>query len=246
MSNMLDVISGQVYDIYDTTSQDYIYNRVPFLGQKVAFADGREYRFVSTAVDITAGQVVSAPVPTVEIDGAFTAAAAGATTVKVTSATIGSATKDLYADGFLVITETSGLKHSYKIKGNTAAATNAVTFTLEYPLLAAVATGDACFVVPFKYSNTIVGIAASNPVGVAIRTVTPATDGTTAFMWVQTKGTGGVLLGTEAGATIGVTLKSSDAGVAEIATAGTPVIGTSLAAAAVANGDMCPVDLCIC
>jgi len=41
---------GDVYQVYDTSSQDYRLNRLPEIGARVRFSDGREFVFISTAV----------------------------------------------------------------------------------------------------------------------------------------------------------------------------------------------------
>lgn len=230
-------INGSLYKVYDSASQDYKYGRMPRVGQTCVDSLGRKFVFVSTAVDVAAGQTVSAPAASSEIATAFTAVTSGNTEVVVVLAGV---TKNKYADGILVITESAGKKTSYSIKKNTAAAavTNLVTLTLDVPLVANLAAADDCILVPNRHNLVVIGTATSSGVGVAINASTAAADSKTNYMWVQTYGPGAVKVGTGAGVTKGLTFGLDAAGVVNVVAAVTTVpVGYSLAEAAVSNDD---------
>jgi uncharacterized protein YceK len=246
-----DITTGNVYDIYTDLDQDVKYDRIPFLGAKVKYRDGRCFCFVSTLVAHTAGALVSSIVAPAEFAGKFKARAAGFDTIALTAAGV---TLDQYSGGTLVITESSGQKTSYYIVGNTITLTVAegigaigdVILTLGNLLVGAVAAADDCVLYASKYANTIVGTSASVAVGVAVidSDVTAVTDATTGYMWVQTHGVGGVLVGTEAGSVAGVAAMAGTA-VAEISDGTNQYLGVFLPASAVSDTDLCPIDLCI-
>lgn len=234
-------MGGDVYGVYDTDSQDYRLNRLPELGARVRFSDGREYVFVKTAVDLVAGQLVGAPNAIAELVGKFTAATAGSEEVEIEKTGV---TANLYANGMLVITNSAGQETCYGIKSNTASsASDKVTLKLTSPLIAAVATADDCIIVPSRYSNVIVNIATTDPVGVAVRASTAATDSKTNYLWVQTKGIGGVVVTTAAGLTKGVAAMPTAAGSVVVANGTLRPVGVMLPASAVSNGDVAPINL---
>ena len=246
------IISGLEYDAYTDQSQDYIYNRLPFLGQKVTYRDGREFVFASTLVDVPAGTLMGSPIALAEIDGGFTAAGIGATELTITHASIlDNVTLDSLAGGTIIITETAGVKTSYQIVSNTAMASDIVVLQLAHPLVGAIAAADACVIVPSKFANVILNQSdATIPLGVAVvsSTVATTTTTTTGYQWFQTKGLGGVKVVTEAGCVAGTmaTVSTTDGSADLKATASIlPTIGTFVALAAVADGDLCPINLCI-
>jgi hypothetical protein len=103
-------ITGNVYEVYTPTHQDYLEGRMPRIGQRCIFEDGRKFIFCSTKVSLTVGQVLSAPV---EIASAVAAAwPKGVRTINLTEAGI---VANAWAGGYLTLD-----KVTYKIKGNTA------------------------------------------------------------------------------------------------------------------------------
>ena len=114
------------------------------IGEKLELEDGRVFRYAYTAAAINRGLLVSQDVSAtaiVESDGKLTAAAAGATEVTYTdSGTVGSATANQYAGGYLHTTDDAGEGFNYRIKSNTAADSNAITFTLYDGLVVALTT----------------------------------------------------------------------------------------------------------
>jgi len=247
-----DVITGNVYDSYTDISQDVLYERAPFLGQVVCYRDGRRFVFGSTIVDVAAGTLVGSPIALGEIDSGWTVAAIGATEVTVTHASLlDNVTKGLLAGGFLILTETSGVKTTYAIVDNTVMASDIVTIYLANPLVGALAAADAGVIVAPKHANVILNESDTTvPLGVAlVSTLAATTSGvTTVYQWFQTHGVGGILCVTEAGCVAGVvaSISTTDGSSDLMATDGQlPAIGTYLALAAVADGDLVPIDLCI-
>ena len=104
------------------------------LGEKLELIDGRVFRYGYFGSAVAAGVLVSQDVSAtavVETNNIATAAAIGATEVTLTdSGTLGSATANQYAGGYLHTTDDAGEGYQYRIKSNTAASSNAVTFTL--------------------------------------------------------------------------------------------------------------------
>ena len=106
--------------------------------------DGRRFRYAYFASATAAGLLVSQDVSAtavVETDNIVTAADAGATKVTITdSGTLGSAPADQYAGAYLHTTDDAGEGYTYRIRGNTAASSNAVDFNLYDGLVIAVTT----------------------------------------------------------------------------------------------------------
>lgn len=233
-----------LYKVYVTGEQDEKFGRMPEPGSTKLFSDGREFKFVSSAVNVAAGQVVSAPAAAAELAGKFTAGLVGDTEVVIEKASV---TANQYADGYLVVTESSGQQTTYAIKSNTASdSSDEITVTLYECLNAAVAAADDCVLVPSQYKNVVIGTAASDGVGVAVSTSTAATSGKVNYFWVQTKGIGSVKTGTAAALVAGVKMILGAAGVVEVQT-GTGIqreVGYVLdITAAVSDGDNVPAML---
>ena len=245
-----NIVSYDVHKTYDSASQDYP-DRMPYLGQKQETKDGREYVFCSSVVNVAAGLVVAAPVVIAELDGVFTAASEGDTSVTLTSALLSAVTADEYKDGTLLITESCDVKRAYTIKSNTAVSSNAVTFTLYEGLAGDVAATDAAFIRKFKYKTVVLGSTQCAPIGVAVTATTAATDGAAgttdgiAYFWAQTKGIGGVKVATEANCIDSLAAVCAASGEAELAATDSQYypIGIFLPTAAVAAGDLCPIEL---
>lgn len=229
-------ITGSVYKVYDTASQDYTFGRMPSVGSRYKDSLGREFVFVSTAVDVAAGQVVSAPAVPAEIVDGITAVAAGNTEVTIVKA---GAVVNAYAGGMLVITVGSR-QTAYAIRKSTVAdASNKVILTLEDPLAKALVATDDALLVPSRFNKVVIGTATSDGVGVAIAPSTAATDSKTNFFWVQTKGIGLAITGTASSLTVGVKMILGAAGVVESqATNGILAeFGYVVSVLAVSNGD---------
>ena len=195
------------------SSQAFTQSKVPKLGTKVRFDDGREYVFCSTALDITVGQLVGMAAPSAELANSCTAAAIGATSVTIATSTLAANT---FADGYLHIVDDTGTNYTYRIKSHTAGTTTvAAVFTLYDPLIVALDTTSDVVLSPCPFRSVIVNTATTVPVGMAVRTTTAATAGVTQYFWVQTRGAC-TLIGT---GTLGKPLHAAAAGAVAVAAA---------------------------
>ena len=197
------------------------------IGEKVELADGRCFRYVYTAAAINPGLLVSQDVSAtaiVESDGKRTAAAANATEVTYTdSGTVGSATANQYAGGYLHITDDAGEGHQYRIKSNTAASSNAVTFTLYDGLVVAVTTDTDVGVTGSLYHNVVGATAGTDGViaGVTTRGLT-----SNYYGWVQTAGVATILADGSIAIYDNLTLSDGVAGAVQLKDAETePLVG---------------------
>tara|TARA_R100001086_G_scaffold157383_1_gene84183 strand:+ start:61 stop:828 length:768 start_codon:yes stop_codon:yes gene_type:complete len=179
------------------------------IGEKLELADGRVFRYGYTAAAINRGLIVSQDVSAtaiVESDGKLTAAAVGATEVTYTdSGTVGSATENQYAGGYLHITDDAGEGFQYRIKANTAASSNAITFTLFDGLVAAVTTATDVAVTGNLFYNVVAATAGTDYI---IAGVTPITFQANYYGWFQTAGVATIL--SDGGIAIGANLTLSD------------------------------------
>ena len=179
------------------------------IGEKLELADGRVFRYGYTAAAINRGLLVSQDVSAtaiVESDGKLTAASAGATEVTYTdSGTVGSATLNQYAGGYLHITDDAGEGYQYRIKSNTAASSNAITFTLYDGLEVAVTTATDVAVTGSLWYNVVGATAATDYI---IAGVTPMTFQANYYGWFQTAGVATIL--SDGAVAIGANLTLSD------------------------------------
>lgn len=222
-------ISGRVYDaaVADTATK-FLQSRIPFIGQRVCFDDGREYVYCRSGVNATiaAGTLVDQGIAesgNTAIDGSLTAAGAGATQVILDNTgdtMMGTAaaanthpTKDLYAGGYLLIEDDAGEGYSYRIKGNTLAdADIKTTLTLFDPLKVAVTTATDVQIVNNPYADVITHDASAPQVtvGCAVVAVTGVAS-TRQYFWAQTRGMGIVKVAASGGTiTPGLPLVADD------------------------------------
>lgn len=205
------------------------------IGEKLELGDNRVFRYAYASAAITVGKCVSTDsVQLIAADdnGTFTAASAGATSITVSDSTLGSATKDLYAGGYFG-NITNG--EQYRIKANTAAVSNSVTFTLYDPIVTAVAATDDYILTPGPYNGvitaTVGGGAYDRVVGINPIAVTSGY-----YFWLQTKGIAFALNDAADAVVLGDNLQLSDstAGAVQTQDTGidTPVIGQAMGAAA--------------
>jgi hypothetical protein len=179
------------------------------IGEKLELADGRVFRYGYTAAAINRGLLVSQDVSAtaiVESDGKLTAASAGATDVTYTdSGTVGSATLNQYAGGYLHTTDDAGEGYNYRIKSNTAASSNAITFTLYDGLEVAVTTATDVAVTGSLWYNVVGATAGTDYI---IAGVTPMTFQANYYGWFQTAGVATIL--SDGAVAIGANLTLSD------------------------------------
>lgn len=246
-------ISGSVYDNYTTNSQEYKENRMPRVGQKVEYEDGRKYVFCRTETTVERGMVVglqtdtetSLPVDTGAVNGAV---AAGSKTI-VIDGLESAVTANELAKGYITIAgdpdATNGLGYTYRIKSNTAADIAAdVTLTLYDTLEQGVADDAVVEVVgsrPQNVSPTLVGT--HDPIGVAV-THNVGTADVPAFFWAQYKGVGAVQ-GDTAGVAVGAAFTIMDeAGEVGVTTGVEPIYGYALAALVNGEAHAAMLDFC--
>ena len=164
------------------------------IGDKLELSDGRVFRYAYTAAAIGTGLLVSQDLSAtaiVESDGKLTAASAGATSIIYTdSGTVGSATANQYAGGYLHTTDDAGEGYQYRIKSNTAADSNAVTFTLYDPIKVAVTTATDVAVTGSLWYNVLGATAGTDYV---VSGVTPIGLSSGYYGWVQTAGVATIL-----------------------------------------------------
>jgi hypothetical protein len=231
--------SGSLYDTYTTTSQWYKENRMPRVGQKVEFEDGRKFVFAKAAESLVAGEVAgNAQVAEMVVDGDVSA---GGFTVTVDAQT--GKTANQYAGGYLAITNAStGKGEQYRIKSNTATYdTNHVDFVLYDPLVSGVADDDVINVAPARYDGVVEGAAAEPAVGVAVVAIAA-----NAFGWLQYQGPACVLVTTGSGVEDGVAVQAGATGGIVVADGTTGfTIGQATNATAVGDGEFTTVVLTI-
>ena len=197
------------------------------IGEKLEFNDGRVFRYAYTAAAINRGLLVSQDVSAtaiVESDGKLTAAAANATEVTYPdSGTVGSATENQYQGGYLHITDDAGEGHQYRIKSNTAADSNAITFTL-YDGLAVAVTTDTDVAVTGNLWYNVLGATAGTDYIVA--GVTPISLSANYYGGGQTAGIATVLADGSIAIGDNLTLSDGVAGAVQLKDAETePLVG---------------------
>jgi hypothetical protein len=222
------MVSGSVFAApYKATDTNMLGSRIPRVGTKVSFWDGREFVFCSTKADLTAGNMVGMRLINsgAEIVNVVHVAAIGATEVIVdisgltliSGGSAGVVAADDLAGMMLSFTDDTGEGYQYKIKSNTATSSAHTTLTLCDALIVAVSTDTDCVISSNPYECVVQGSATCVPIGAVVRTTTAATDSVTQYVWVQTKGvatvTGAATLGLEvATAASGLVANAAEAG----------------------------------
>ena len=189
LGSIAGATGGSPQGIYEESStQEYP------IGTKREFEDGRVFRYGSFAADTAAGGLVSqdlSDTDVVDVDNTATAAEIGATEVILTdSGTLVSATANQYAGGYLHTTDDAAEGYTYRIKSNTAASSNAVTFTLSDGLVVAVTTATDVAITGTLYNQVVASTAATDYVisGVTARVMQSGYYG-----WIQTAGVSTIL-----------------------------------------------------
>lgn len=206
--------------------------------------DGRKFRYckVGSGAALVAGDVIQSPAEdTNEESLTPTAAAIGATQVTVTTgATV---TANLFANGYMVVTNTPGNGTYYKIKSHPATSGAAsCVLTLYQPLMVALTSSSRVDLIKDPYNGVIQNPSTASGciVGVAVKALTASYYG-----WIQSGGVCSVL----AGGTVGVgkvvvanqgTAASAIVG-ADTATEAFPILGRAVASGT--NGENCAVYL---
>ena len=189
------------------------------LGTRMAFADGRVFRYASnsTAAAIAAGRLVQAPATdTGDDENIAVSAAVAAGGTKVTSGTSQTLTLDQYKEGYLYINDNAGEGQVYQVKGNTAvsgASGGIFEIDEEDGFNIALTTSSEFGVVYNPYDKIIVQPQSltNAAVGVSTTTITQSTSSVTYYTWVQTWGIC-ALLDTGATWVVGDQLASAETG----------------------------------
>jgi len=177
------------------------------LGEQVRAADGRAWRFGSSASTVTIGNLNQAAAPISNHTNMTTAAAAlGAKSVTVTpGATAGNA--NIYAEGYLVVNDVTGQGNSYKVSGH-AAITSSTAFVVNLfdPIRVALASTSQTTLVHNAY-NLHVEATVTTTRGSGVSQATMAAGD---FGWLQHAGVASVLVGSAA--TLGSPLSAESSG----------------------------------
>ena len=164
------------------------------LGKQLVLEDGRKFRFgAAGASTLVVGDALTAGVATASQQNLT--AAAGAINDRFATMTTGaSSARNLFAEGFLVVSVTPGGGDTYKIANHllmTTAAGDIVNFAPGHALRRALTTTSRLDLIPNPYFALIQSPAttvASTPMGVAISAPT-----TLRACWIQTRGVVGAL-----------------------------------------------------
>ena len=197
------------------------------VGAMRELADGRRFRYAYFGAATAAGLLVSQDVSAtavVETNDIVTAADAAATKVTITdSGTLGSATADQYAGGYLHTTDDAGEGYTYRIRGNTAASSNAVDFTLYDGLVIAVTTATDVAITGSLYGSVHGATAGTDYI---ISGVTNRVMQASYYGWVQTTGVCTILADGTIAIGDNLTLSDGVAGAVQLKDAETePLVG---------------------
>ena len=192
------------------------------LGTMATTPDGRVFYYVEnsgTAIT-TGGQIVDgiAAVAAHDMDLAFTATSAGATTA--TSGTSLTVTKDQYKDGYVYINDGPGQGEIYQVKSNTAVSSAtglSITIDEEDGFATALTTASLFGLMYNPYKDVKIidgdGTMTTGPLGITTTAMTADY-----FGWIQTAGPAAILLGAQVdivGDGIAVSQQSGESGAAE-------------------------------
>lgn len=206
----------------ESATQNFVLGQLAFYK-----TDERRFRYAELNTATGAGLICSpdlSAVSVVDTDGIGAAASAGADEVTLTDAgTLSAVTADQFVGGLLVVTGDDGAGHQYKILSNTAASSNAVTFTLTEPLAAAITTDSDFAITPNLFAKNRGATAATDYVVSGVTQIAVTAD---YFAWLQTWGRGVVQCdGACAGGSVG-TLSDGETGTMQLQDAYTePGIG---------------------
>lgn len=163
------------------------------LGQLAVDENGRSFRYVKASGSVAAGRLVAAAALVANHVGAraTNSAAIGDSVIEVTVGAT-AVTQDQYAGGLIVINAGTGIGQSFRIKGNTAAASSGTTKVyIEGQVKVALSSSDSK---AHLYPNKFNGVSTSatlalRRVGVS---VVALTDGQ--YGWICTQGVAAVLV----------------------------------------------------
>lgn len=193
------VFEGNIYRLDSTP--------VMAVGSRIARADGNVYRYAKFEDSgYSPGRFVG-PDQSTTFHADSDNGLLGTTVTNPTSGQIGSYvveaagaswTKDIYAGGYLIVTDDAGEAYTYRIKGNTAGSTGATSgyskITLCDPLQVALTAASDVSIIGSMYNELRYATLLTDPIasGVSITTTTST------YLWsfVQTWGVCGLYFGT--------------------------------------------------
>ena len=173
------------------------------LGYKLEFDDGRIFRYADFVSAVGPGKIAaqdaSVTVQT-SIDAKFTNSAGTGADQAISSSTVymldtdsfsTADAADVYAGGYLQITDDTGEGHNYRIKSNTqATAAGLIRLDLYDPLAVAVVSEASASIVGNPYRNLAINDANVDAIVAGVTVVDMAA---AEYGWVQTKGVATVL-----------------------------------------------------
>lgn len=188
------------------------------LGTRVAFDDGRVFRYFLANGNITPGKLCKAGLGGETNKAVAVAAAIGAKTVYVTTA----AAQTGLAEGFMSVNDATGEGITYKIKSSAANATTATStdVTLYDPIFTALTTSSEVTLLESLYRDVALSTAETDVI-VGICNVNVTDD---YYGWIQTWGLVAVLC--EGAPAVGTAVKpAATNGAVTTQTAGTQYLG---------------------
>lgn len=204
MSSLTGSVLAEYQDLYSSTTTQGGPNGGLNLGAKAYTGDGREFRFcLAGGTSLVPGKLQQSQVETTAWEALNPGVVAiGAT--QFTTVTTVTVTANAWAGGYVLVSQTPGQGYQYKIKGNTAATSAAVTVFLEDPIVIALTASSQIDIIASPYSGVIINptAATGSIVGVAVTVITNAQYG-----WIQTTGPANVLA--QGTVTVGTQLAAS-------------------------------------
>ena len=241
MSSLTGPVQAEYQDLFSSTTTQGGPGGGLNLGAIATTGDGREFAFtLAGATALAPGKLYQGPAETAGWEVLSVASAAvGATSITTTSTV--TATANILAGGYAMVSYASGVGNIYKIKGNTAATSAVFTVFLEDSVLTAITAGTTTITfVANPYSGVILTAGSSEgtaaPVGVAIYPVVAAQYG-----WIQVSGIANVLTAGTIVVGESVVESTGTAGAVIAATSVSPVVG--FAAQGITSGNYGPVLL---
>lgn len=190
MSSLTGPVLAEYQDLYSSTTTQGGPNGGLQLGAIASTGDGRQFAFcLAGATSLVPGKLQQSSVETTAWEALNPGIVAIGATQFTTTSTV-TVTLNAWAGGFVMVTQTPGQGYQYKIKGNTAATSAAVTVYLEDPIVIALTASSQIDIIPSPYSGVIVNptAATGSIVGVAVTVITNAQYG-----WIQTSGPANLL-----------------------------------------------------
>lgn len=188
MSNFSSPIQVTPQNVYTVSTTQGI-----SVGVYAETSDGRGFRYVyNNGTALVPGKVYTAPAEsTSNYEKLGVSVAAGTGTFLVTTGSTVTLTANQLAGGLLTVASSTGAGYSYKIASHPAVTSGTVTFTLEDPLVIALATTSTINTAPNPYNGVIVAPTTLTgvPIGVAVSPI-----GGSQWGWIQTRGLVGTLV----------------------------------------------------